>query len=117
LDSTSKPFFFLGKIWERSHFSCVNLRPPSAQKFTKFFCRVLFIISKASLTQRCGARGSIAGETAQVYIGGDLQGPRKKPSPKAKWRCGDEEYALVSIGGVFGGGIADARDGNGAESV
>jgi len=84
LDSTSKPFFFLGKIWERNHFSRVNLRPSSAEKFTKFFCRVLFTISKASLTQRCGARGSIAGETAQVYIGGDLQGPPEETQSKSE---------------------------------
>src|SRR5258708_32913366 len=47
LDSTSKPLFFLGKIWERNHFSRVNLRPSSAEKFTKFFCRVPFIIGES----------------------------------------------------------------------
>src|SRR5712664_256095 len=43
--------------------------------------------------------------------------PREETQPKTKWRCGDEDCALVSIGGIFGGGIADARDGNGAECV
>jgi len=61
--------------------------------------------------------GSVAGEMARVYIGGGLQGHPEESQPKSKWRCGDEEYALVSIGGVFGGGIADARGGDGAESV
>jgi hypothetical protein len=62
-------------------------------------------------------RGSVAGERARVYIDGYLQIPPEETQPNTKWRCGDEAYPLVSIGGVFGGGIADPRDGNGAESV
>src|SRR5260370_36949844 len=62
-------------------------------------------------------RGSVAGERARVYIDGYLQVPPEETQPKTKWRSGEEDCALASIGGAFGGGIADARDGNGAESV
>jgi hypothetical protein len=44
LGSTSKPFFFLGKIWERNHFSLINLRPSSAEKLTQFLRCVSLIL-------------------------------------------------------------------------
>jgi len=46
LDSTSKPFFFLGKIWESNQFPLVDLRPSSSKKLAKFFCSVPFINSE-----------------------------------------------------------------------
>ncbi len=48
LDSTSKPFFFLAKIWERNHFSRVNLGPPSVEKFTKFSRRLRSMLVHSS---------------------------------------------------------------------
>jgi hypothetical protein len=61
-------------------------------------------------------RGLLLLIMARVYIGVDLQGPPEKLSQKRKWRRGDEEYALANGRGLFGG-IADARNGKGAESV
>jgi hypothetical protein len=61
--------------------------------------------------------GRVAGEMARVYIDGDLQGPVEKTQSKTKGRRGDEDCALVCVGGVLAGGIAGARDGDGAESV
>jgi hypothetical protein len=52
----------------------------------------------------------------RVYIGSDLQGPPEKIQSKTEWRRGDEKYALANDRGLFGG-IADARNGTGAESV
>ena len=62
-------------------------------------------------------RGLLLLIMARVYIGSDLQGPpRKRSSQRRKWRRGDEEYALANGRGLLGG-IADARNGKGAESV
>src|SRR5260370_23840797 len=63
----------------------------------------------------CDAKSLVAGARAQVYSGGDLRGAPGRTQSKMKWRRGDEKCALVCVGRVLDGGIADSRDGNGAE--
>ncbi len=46
-NSNGKPFFLLGKIWERNHFFLTNLRPSGSEQFTKFLGRVPFIIGQS----------------------------------------------------------------------
>jgi hypothetical protein len=58
LAASNKPFFFLGKTWERNQCSLINLRPSSPEQFAKFLGRVPFIIgdgcNRPSHYFRCG---------------------------------------------------------------
>ena len=92
LDVPNRPFFFLGKIWERNYFSIINLRLSGAEGFTEFFCRVPHIIGENVSAVVCHAALAVA-QMLPANLLGDSQRvhysfPKAKPESHRSGKSG-----------------------------